>query len=270
MVRRWIVTLALLLLATPVIADDARPLLLGTTTSVDNSGILKVLIRRFHADTGIEVRPVIRGTGAILQLGRTGDFDIILVHDETAEIAFVAAGAGTARHPVMTSRFLVVGPDSDPAKVRTASDAPAGFRRIAAGDFRFVSRGDDSGTNAAELAIWRRAGIDPRASSGQWYRETGSGMGATLNIASAMSAYVFTESGSWANFANRGDLAILLDDDPGLANPYGIIPVNPARHPHVAGDAAARLVDWLTGPAGQTVIAEFRVNGEAPFRPVRP
>ncbi len=259
---------ALMLLTTgPAIANDDRPLLLGTTTSVDNSGILKFLMRGFHGDTGIEVRTIVRGTGAILQLGRSGDFDIILVHDEAAERAFVGEGAGATRNLVMTSRFLIVGPAEDPANVRSATDAPTALVRIAAGKHRFISRGDDSGTNTAELRLWSQANIDPRAASGLWYRETGSGMGATLNVASAMTAYVFTESGSWANFSNRGDLEILSIDGPGLRNPYGIIPVNPTRHPHVAADAARRLVDWLTGPAGQTAIAGFRVNGEQPFQP---
>lgn len=263
---RTVLALLLFLTANPAGADNGR-LLLGTTTSVDNSGILKVLMRGFHAETGIEVRTVVRGTGAILQLGRSGDFDIILVHDEAAERAFVAEGAGTSRHLVMTSRFLIVGPGDDPANVRGATDAPTALTRIAKGKHLFISRGDDSGTNTAELRIWSQARIDPRAASGRWYRETGSGMGATLNVASAMSAYVFTESGSWANFSNRGDLEILSIDGPGLRNPYGIIPVNPARHPHVAADSARRLVGWLTGPAGQAAIAEFRVNGEAPFQP---
>lgn len=251
-------------------ADDAdRALLLGTTTSVENSGLLGPLLAAFHEDTGIEVRAVVRGSGAILKLGRSGDFDVILVHHPDAENAFVAAGDGLARHPVMTSRFMIVGPANDPAGIRSATDAADALARIAGGRFPFASRGDNSGTNAAERNLWAIAGLSPWTDRARWYRETGSGMGATLNMASALSAYTFTESGSWNSFANRGDLDILFADGPGLANPYAIIQINPARHAHIAAGSAKRLVDWLTGPPGQALIAGFRVDGTAPFRAIR-
>jgi tungstate transport system substrate-binding protein len=252
----------------PVVADD-RPLLLGTTTSVDNSGLLGPLLKAFRDETGIEVRTVVRGSGAILQLGRSGDFDVVLVHHPDAERAFIAGGDGLGRHPVMTSRFLIVGPEDDPAGVRAAPDAAAAMERIAAGPYDFISRGDESGTNAAECHLWGLAGLSPWTARGGWYRETGSGMGATLNMASVLSAYTFTESGSWTNFANRGDLAVLFEGGPHLENPYAIIPINPERHPHVAARDARRLVDWLTGPVGQAFIAGFRVDGEPPFAPAR-
>jgi tungstate transport system substrate-binding protein len=269
MFRAALLLAALLVPNLVLAADDDRALLLGTTTSVDNSGLLGPLLDAFHDETGIEVRTVVRGTGAILQLGRSGDFDVVLVHHPDAEEAFVADGYGIARHPVMTSRFQIVGPKQDPANVRAAPDAARALARIAGGKYDFISRGDESGTNAAERNLWRRAGLSPWIERGGWYRETGSGMGAALNMASVLSAYTFTESGSWTNFANRGDLTILFEGGPHLANPYAIIPINPERHAHIAARAAQRLVDWLVGPVGQSFIADFRVDGEPPFAPVR-
>lgn len=270
----WVPFLLVALLAPPASADDRandgeRTLLLGTTTSVENSGLLGPLLDAFHDDTGIEVRAVVRGSGAILQLGRSGDFDVVLVHHPDAEKAFVTDGHGVARHPVMTSRFMIVGPAADPAGVRTAPDVAAAFSRIADGPFAFISRGDQSGTNAAERKLWTNAGLSPWTKRTRWYRESGSGMGATLNMASALSAYTFTESGSWNSFSNRGDLEILFTDGPGFANPYAIIPINPERHAHIAAGAARRLVAWLTGPAGQSFIAGFEIDGTPPFAPVR-
>lgn len=258
------------LLASPASADDRdRALLLGTTTSVENSGLLGPLLDAFHDDTGIEVRAIVRGSGAILQLGRSGDFDVVLVHHPDAENAFVADGHGLARHPVMTSRFMIVGPAGDPAGVRAATHAPDALSRIAGGPFPFISRGDRSGTNATERNLWTVAELSPWTDRAPWYRETGSGMGATLNMASALSAYTFTESGSWNSFSNRGDLEILFSDGPGLANLYSVIPINPERHDHIAAGAATRLVDWLTGPAGQFFIAGFEIDGTPPFTPAR-
>lgn len=252
----------------PAAADgENRALLLGTTTSVENSGLLAPLLDAFRTDTGIAVKPVVRGSGAILQLGRSGDFDVVLVHDPAAEEAFVANGHGVARYPVMTSRFMIVGPGTDPAGLRAAPDGAQALRRIAEGRFAFISRGDGSGTNAAERKLWELAGLAPWETRSRWYRETGSGMGATLNMASVLSAHTFTESGSWANFSNRGDLAVLLARGPHLANPYSIIPIKPDRHAHIAGDKANRLVEWLTGPPGQRLIANFEVGGEHPFEP---
>jgi tungstate transport system substrate-binding protein len=260
---------ALLLPSLATAAGDDRALMLGTTTSVDNSGLIGPLLDAFQDDTGIEVRTVVRGTGAILQLGRSGDFDVVLVHHPDAEEAFVADRDGIARYPVMTSRFLIVGPGDDPANVRNAPGAAGALTRIADGNFGFISRGDESGTNAAERNLWGLAGLSPWAERERWYRETGSGMGATLNMANVLSAYTFTESGSWRNFANRGGLTVLFEGGAHLVNPYAIIPINPERHPHIAARAAQTLVDWLTGPVGQSFISNFRVDGEPPFVPVR-
>jgi tungstate transport system substrate-binding protein len=207
---------------------------------------------------------VVRGTGAVLRLGISGDADVVLVHDRAAEKAFVAAGHGEFRRDVMESRFLIIGPRDDPAGLSRLKDAGAVLHQIAATQSLFLSRGDGSGTHNAELRLWKAAAIDPRSGKGTWYRETGSGMGATLNIAAAMGAHTFTESGTWANFGNRGGLAVLHDH--GLVNSYGVILVNPQRHPHIAEDHARGFIEWLTGPAARRAIDEFSVNGQHPFR----
>lgn len=263
----WILLLALMAAAPPATTAAAaadRALILATTTSVYDSGLLDHLLPKFTALSGIEVRAVVRGSGAALRLGVSGDADVVLVHDRGAEDRFVAAGYGAFRRGVMSSRFLIVGPRGDPAGLARLRDAGAVLRRIAATKSLFLSRGDDSGTHSAELRLWRAAGIDPRGGKGSWYRETGSGMGATLNIAAAMNAHTITESGSWVNFGNRGSLAVLYDR--GLINPYGVILVNPQRHPHIAESHARGFIDWLTGPAAQKVIDNFTIDGEHPFR----
>ena len=252
-----------LLAAAPAAAAD-RAIILATTTSVDNSGLLDHLLPQLTAQTGLEVHVVVRGTGAALRLGVSGDADIVFIHDRAAEDAFVAAGHGAFRKDVMSSRFLIVGPRDDPARIAGLTEAPAALRRIAATQTLFVSRGDDSGTHSAELRLWRKAGIDPRDPPNSWYRETGSGMGATLSIAAALNAHLLTESGSWANFGNRGALALLVDN--ALPNPYGVILVNPQKHPHIVADDASKLIDWLTGPDAQAAIDNFTINGEHPFR----
>ena len=230
---------------------------------------------------------IIGGLAAVHQFVRIGahsmvggmsgiEQDLIPVHDRTSEDAFVAAGHGAFRKDVMISQYLIVGPRDDPAKISGLTDAAAALRRIAATNTLFVSRGDDSGTHNAELRLWKAAGIDPRSQPGAWYRETGSGMGATLNIASALNAHVLTESGTWAKFANRGDLAILVDN--ALANPYGVILVNPEHnpygvilvnpehHPHILENSARKLIDWLSGPEAQKAIDDFAIDGQHPFR----
>jgi len=248
----------------------AAPLLLGTTTSVDNSGLLAPLLARFTADTGIVVRTVVHGSGAILRLGRSGDVDVVLVHDRAAEDAFVAAGDGIERHDAMASRFLIVGPRDDPAGIAGLADPAEAFRRIAAAKAAFVSRGDQSGTHTAERRLWRAAGYAPKSGADAWYRETGSGMGQTLNVAAGLDGYALTESGSWGNFGNRGTLVTHVDNPAALPNPYGVILVNPARHSNINADAGRAFIAWLTGPAGRAVIDGFRVNGEQPFHAASP
>ena len=240
----------------------------GTTTV--NSGLLDDILPKFTARTGIGVRVVASGTGALLRLGEQGDADAVLVHDPIAEERFVAAGFGVERRPVMHSDFVIVGPADDPAGVRGIDDAAAALRAIARAAAPFVSRGDDSGTHNAELRLWAAVGVDPSGESGRWYLETGSGMGSTLNTVTAMGAYALTERGTWLSFGNRGDLAILVAGDPRLDNPYSVIVVNPDRHPHLNVEGARAFADWLTSPEGQRAIAEFTVDGERPFKPEIP
>jgi tungstate transport system substrate-binding protein len=255
-----------LLLATPA---DAEPdfITLASTTSTENSGLLGDLIPQFRARSGIDVRVVAVGTGRALQIAKRGDADVLLVHDRKSEDRFVAEGWGLERRDVMYNDFILVGPAADPAGVRGGKDVPRALESIAAHSLPFVSRGDDSGTHKAELRLWKAAGLDPTEQSGSWYLETGSGMGASLNTAAGMGAYTLADRGTWLSFRNRQGLVLAVEGDPRLANPYGVILVNPARHPHVKEIAARAFVDWLVSAEGQAAIAAFRVAGEPLFRP---
>lgn len=247
-------------------ASDA--IVLASTTSTENSGLLGDLLPRFRAASGIEVRVVAQGTGQAIRLASKGDADVLLVHDRVREDKFVADGFGVARHDVMYNDFVIVGPAADPAGIAGGSDATSAFLRIAQANALFASRGDESGTHAAELRIWKAAGIEPTRASGQWYRETGSGMGATLNTAKGLGAYALTDRGTWLSFRNQGDLVIHVQGDPPLFNPYGLIQVNPKQFPHLKGDAAKAFVDWMLSPVGQAAIAAFRVNDQQLFFPM--
>ncbi|MCG8589214.1 MAG: substrate-binding domain-containing protein [Proteobacteria bacterium] len=240
---------------------------LASTTSTDNSGLYRAILPQFEAATGIAVRVVAVGTGQALALARRGDADVLLVHHRPSEDAFVAEGYGVERHDVMWNDFVLVGPASDPAGVRGSTDAGRTLAAIAATRAVFVSRGDDSGTHKRERELWRRSSVDPSAASGTWYRELGAGMGRTLNTAAAMEAYTLTDRGTWLSFANKQTLEVVCEGDPPLRNPYGVIAVDPARHPHVKAEAAKRFVDWLIGPEGQTAIGAFRVAGQVLFHP---
>ncbi len=242
-----------------------RFITVASTTSTENSGLFRHLLPRFEAATGIAVRVVARGTGQALALGRNGDVDVLLVHDRVAEDKFVAEGFGVDRRDVMYNDFVIVGPRGDPARIAGLTDAPVALARIAAAAAPFASRGDDSGTHRAERRLWRAAGIDVEAASGGWYRETGSGMGATLNTASGMNAYALSDRATWVAFANKGELSILVEGDKLLYNPYGVILVNPARHGHIKKADAGRFLDWLTGAAGQAAIDSYRVDGKQLF-----
>lgn len=261
-----VAVLVLALLASGTTAQQ-KFIILASTTSTANTGLFDYILPRFTARTGIDVRVVAVGTGAALRIGANGDADVVLVHDRQAEESFVAAGFGVARHPVMYNDFVVVGPAADPSRVRGFCDAAAALRAIARTASLFVSRGDDSGTHKAELRMWAAAGIDPSKQSGQWYLETGGGMGATLNTAQAMDAYALSDRGTWLSFENRGDLVILVEGDERLFNPYGVILVNPARHPHVKTEEGRAFIAWLTSPEGQQAIAAFRVGGKQLFIP---
>ncbi len=246
---------------------DGQFITLASTTSTQNSGLFEALLPAFTADTGIEVRVVAVGTGQALRLARNGDADILLVHDKASEEAFVAQGFGIDRKRVMHNDFVLIGPASDPAKISQALSASDALARIADAQAVFISRGDDSGTHKAERRLWIAAGTDPAAHSGDWYRESGSGMGQTLNIASGMNGYTLGDRGTWLNFKNPGDLKILFQNDPAMFNPYGVTLVNPARFPHVKAQAARIFADWLTGPEGQAAIAAYRTGGAQAFFP---
>lgn len=253
-------------LAAAVSADD-RYITLASTTSTENSGLFAHLLPQFEAESGIAVRVVAVGTGQAIRLAQNGDADVLLVHHRPSEAAFVAAGFGVERRDVMYNDFVLIGPAADPAGIRGMTEAAAALTRIAAAGAPFASRGDDSGTHKAELALWDKAGVDQKAASGTWYRELGAGMGATLNTSAAMQAYTLADRGTWISFANKGGLALLLAGDPALFNPYGVILVNPVRHRHVKAADGQRFIDWLTGPAGQTAIADFTRDGQPLFFP---
>ncbi|TFL19355.1 substrate-binding domain-containing protein [Jannaschia formosa] len=251
--------LILLLTALPASAETMR---MAVTTSFDASGLAEVLLPEIAAETGIEVQLLVVGTGQALRLGEAGDVDAVLVHSRTAEEAFVEAGHATHRREIMYNDFVLIGPTGDPAGIAGAPDAAAALTRIAESRAPFVSRGDDSGTHKAELALWDAAGIAPE---GAWYRPTGSGMGAALNTTVAMGAYILSDRATWLNFGNREGMAVLFEGDPALFNQYAYLPMNPARHPHVASGAAMAVEDWLTSEKGQALISGFTIAGERLF-----
>ncbi len=248
-------------------AAEERFILLQSTTSTQNSGLFDAILPGFTAATGIAVRVVAVGTGQALKNARNGDGDVLLVHAKEAEEAFVSEGYGVKRFDVMYNDFVIVGPPADPAGIAGLSDATAALKTIAAAKAPFASRGDDSGTHKRELALWRAAGVDPTAASGTWYRETGSGMGATLNVAVGMGAYALTDRGTWIAFKNKGNFGILVAGDERLFNQYGVILVNPARHPRVKAKDGQAFIDWLTGTEGQAAIGAYRLEGKQLFFP---
>ena len=252
------------LTAASVSAGEA--ITLASTTSTDNSGLFGYILPIFEKDSGIQVKVVALGTGQALDVGKRGDADALLVHDRAKEDAFVAEGYGAYRRNVMYNDFVIVGPAADPAGVAGAATANEAFARIADAGASFASRADRSGTHSAEMRFWKGAGKAPEGQG--WYKASGSGMGATLNMAAGIGAYTLSDRGSWANFKNRQDLKILFQGDAKLYNPYGVILVNPVRHPHVKQVAAERFIAWLTSDAGHKAIADFKLNGEQLFFPL--
>ncbi|MFQ5564945.1 MAG: substrate-binding domain-containing protein [Paracoccaceae bacterium] len=248
-------------------AGAAEFIIVQSTTSTQNSGLYDVLLPQFTARTGTEVRVVAVGTGQAIKNARNCDGDVLLVHAKRAEEAFVAEGFGVARSDVMYNDFIIVGPPTDPAGIAGLRDAKAALAAIRAAEVPFASRGDDSGTNKKELALWRAAGIDPTTDSGGWYRETGSGMGATLNVAVGMGAYTMTDRATWIAFANKGDFAIMVEGDAALFNQYGVILVNPERCPNVKAAAGQAFIDWILSAEGQAAIAAYRRDGQQLFFP---
>jgi len=254
-------------LAAASLGAQPRYIVVASTTSTEQSGLFSHLLPAFTQKTGIEVRVVALGTGQALDTARRGDADVVFVHDRAAEDKFVADGWGIDRRDVMYNDFVIIGPKSDPAKIAGSKDVAKALASIAAAQAPFVSRGDKSGTHAAELRYWKDAGIDPAAFKTSWYRETGSGMGPSLNTASSMNAYLLADRGTWLNFKNRGDLAILVEGDQKLFNPYGVMLVNPAKHPHVKKADGEAFINWLTSPEGQAAIAGYKIGGEQLFFP---
>ena len=269
MTRKLLSIIAFLLAAASVSAAWAadRFITVASTTSTEQSGLFKHLLPVFEKKTGIRVRVVAQGTGQALDMGKRGDADVVFVHDKVAEEKFVADGFGVKRFEVMYNDFVLVGPKNDPAKVTGGRDIVAAFKKIQSAQAPFASRGDKSGTHAAELRLWKAAGVDPAAGKGSWYRETGSGMGPTLNTASSMNAYAFTDRGTWLSFKNRGDLTIVVEGDQRLFNQYGVMLVNPAKHPHVKKDLGQAFVDWVISPEGQKAIADYKIGNDQLFFP---
>ncbi len=244
-----------------------RTITVASTTSTEQSGLFGHLLPRFTAASGVAVKVVAVGTGQALDIGRRGDADVVFVHDKVAEEKFLGEGFGVKRFDVMYNDFVVIGPKADPARIAGAKDVAESLRKIAEAKAAFVSRGDRSGTHEAELRLWKVAGVDLAAVKGDWYREIGQGMGAALNMASSSNAYLISDRGTWLAFKNRGELAILTEGDKQLFNQYGVMLVNPARHPHVKKDLGQQFVDWVVSPRGQAAIAGYKIGGDQLFFP---
>jgi tungstate transport system substrate-binding protein len=253
------------LLPSSITAAQERSIIVASTTSTEQSGLFGYILPRFTAKTGIKVNVVAVGTGQALDIGRRGDADVVFVHDKLAEEKFMAEGFGVKRFDVMYNDFVVIGPNDDPAHITSEKNVLEAFRKIAATKAPFISRGDRSGTNAAELRYWADAGINPAAETGGWYREIGQGMGAALNMASTSNAYLLSDRGTWLSFKNRGDLTILVEGDQRLFNQYGIMLVNPAKHPNVKVTEGQAFIDWLISADGQKTIADYKIAGQQLF-----
>lgn len=264
--RRGVLPVLIAAFALPALAQE-RSITVASTTSTEQSGLFGHILPIFTREAGIAVRVVALGTGQALDVGRRGDADVVFVHDRAAEERFVAEGFGGPRRHVMFNDFVITGPAADPARIAGLGDTAEALRRIAAARAPFISRGDRSGTHAAELRLWQLAGIDPASGRGQWYREVGQGMGPALNTAAAQGAYILADRGTWLSFRNRQDQRILIEGDTRLFNQYGVMLVNAQRHPHVKAADGQRFIDWLLSASGQAAIASYRINGEQLFFP---
>jgi tungstate transport system substrate-binding protein len=264
--RLLIAVTASLAFAGQTIAQD-KSIVVASTTSTQDSGLFGYLLPMFKDRTGIDVKVVAQGTGQALDTGRRGDADVVFVHAKLAEEKFLAEGFGVKRFPVMYNDFILVGPKTDPAGIKGSKDIAAALGAIKAGGADFISRGDKSGTHQAELNLWKVAGIDIARSKGPWYKEIGQGMGAALNTASASNAYVLADRGTWLSFKNRGELVVAIEGDKRLFNQYGVMLVNPEKHPSVKKDLGQQLIDWLVSSEGQKAIADYKINGAQLFYP---
>jgi tungstate transport system substrate-binding protein len=265
--RRSLIAVALgLLFSTSAVAQD-KSIVVASTTSTQDSGLFGYLLPLFKAKTGIDVKVVAQGTGQALDTARRGDADVVFVHARSAEEKFLAEGFGVKRYPVMYNDFVLIGPRSDPAGIKGTKDIVAALKTIRSKGIAFISRGDRSGTHIAELNLWKVAGIDIAADRGPWYKEIGQGMGAALNMASAANAYVLSDRGTWLAFKNKGDLVIEVEGDKRLFNQYGVMLVNPQKHPTVKKELGQQFVNWLISPEGQRDIASYQINGEQLFYP---
>jgi tungstate transport system substrate-binding protein len=267
--RRLLAISLVALIALSAIGAQAqeRFITVASTTSTEQSGLFGHLLPRFEQKTGIKVHVVAVGTGQALDVARRGDADVVFVHARSAEEKFLAEGHGVKRYPVMYNDFVLLGPKSDPAKIGGGKDILQAFKKLEAARTPFVSRGDKSGTHLAELDLWQAAGIDVETMKGPWYRDTGQGMGPALNSASSMNAYILTDRGTWLSFKNRADLSILVEGDQRLFNQYGVMLVNPDKHPSVKKELGQMFVDWVISPEGQQAIADYKINGEQLFFP---
>jgi tungstate transport system substrate-binding protein len=250
----------------PAAAQD-KSIVVASTTSTQDSGLFNYLLPLFKAKTGIDVKVIAQGTGQALDTARRGDADVVFVHAKSQEEKFVADGFGVKRFDVMYNDFVLIGPASDPAGIKGSKDIAAALKTVQQKAVPFVSRGDKSGTHSAELALWKQAAIDLAAARGPWYREIGQGMGAALNTANSMNAYVLSDRGTWLSFRNRGDLVIVVEGDKRLFNQYGVILVNPAKIPSVKKELGQAFVDFVTSPEGQNIIANYKIDGQQLFFP---
>ncbi len=268
--RRTLIAIAaigtLLLAAHPSLAQD-KSIIVSSTTSTQDSGLFGHILPLFKSKTGIDVKVLSQGTGQALDTGRRGDADVVFVHAKSAEEKFLTEGFGVKRFPVMYNDFVLIGPKSDPAGIKGSKDVAAALKTIKDKGAPFISRGDKSGTHIAEINLWKIAGIDIAADKGPWYKEIGQGMGAALNTASASNAYVLTDRGTWLSFKNRGDLIVAVEGDKRLFNQYGVMLVNPAKHPTVKKELGQQFIDWLISPEGHKAIADYKINGEQLFYP---
>ena len=259
--------LAVITFAAPVANAQDKSIVVASTTSTQDSGLFEYLLPIFKQKTGITVKVVAQGTGQALDTGRRGDADVVFVHAKSAEEKFLAEGQSLKRYPVMYNDFVLIGPKSDPAHVKGIKDVAKAFQTIKDKQASFISRGDRSGTNIAELKLWKDAGIDIEKDKGPWYKAIGQGMGAALNTAGAGNAYVLSDRGTWIHFKNKGDLEIVVEGDKRMFNQYGVMLVNPAKHPNVKKELGQQFIDWLVSPEGQKVIANYKINGQQLFYP---